>query len=275
MRCLKKPKFDVATIVKDCANSFRGEKKELFSTNALYIKEKSDAYDSYARMKEWEKIPKEDKVNGVISAKDMNTLYSEKFAKHMPERGAYYDKIMSLAVNGKCPICGIGQVSTLDHYLAKSLYPTYAVTPVNLIPTCKDCNHTKLDYEITSIESALFHPYYDNIDNVEWLCARVEKKETTIVAQYYVNPNLENNNLYLRLKNHFDTYKLGKAYAIQASTEIAENTMIWKRKYNEGKTELKSLLEECLKSRENYMKNTWNTALLRALIKNIEVFSDI
>ena len=51
--------------------------------------------------------------------------------------------LMSLANTGKCPICGIGQASTLDHYLAKTIYPTYAVTPYNLVPVCKDCNFAK------------------------------------------------------------------------------------------------------------------------------------
>lgn len=93
--------------------------------------------------------------------------------------------LMSLANTGKCPICGIGQASTLDHYLAKTIYPTYAVTPYNLVPVCKDCNFAKSD----SI-----------------------------------------------MREEFKTY-----------------------------------LTELLAAKESFQYNTWNTALLRALIENIDI----
>ena len=103
-----------------------------------------------------------------------------------------------------------------------------------------------------------------------------KKEEGSIVARYFVNPNIDNE-LYVRLKNHFEIYDLGQAYAVQAATEIAENVLLWKNKYIElGKESLIALLSEGLHSRETWMKNTWNTALLRALIDNVEVLrSDI
>ena len=77
---------------------------------------------------------------------------------------------------------------------------------------------------------------------------------------------------YSRLKKHFKTYRLGQAYAIQASTEIAENIILWKHKYKKlGKEVFVIFLKECLQSKECYMKNIWNTAFLRALINNIDV----
>ena len=49
-------------------------------------------------------------------------------------------KIKSIPKYNKCPFCGVGRVSTLDHYLPKTKYPTYAVTPVNLVACCAECN---------------------------------------------------------------------------------------------------------------------------------------
>ena len=272
MRHLPKPQFDVEKIVNDCAQSYKEDsKRKLFCKNALYIKEKSDYYDLCAEQGNWVNITKENTVNGIITVKEMVNLYKDKFAKHRPEREIYYDKIMSIAKNGKCPICGIGQVSTLDHYLAKTLYPTYTVTPYNLVPVCKDCNFNKHDFELLNNSDALLHPYYDDIDSFEWLCASLKKYDEGIVANYYINPNIEEN-LYSRLTKHFEIYHLGQAYAIQASTEIAENMSLWKNKYNDlGEKAFIMFLTECLQSRELYMKNTWSTALLRALINNVKV----
>ena len=44
---------------------------------------------------------------------------------------------------------------------------------------------------------------------------------------------------------------------------------LWKNKYNDlGEKAFIMFLTECLQSRELYMKNTWSTALLRALINS-------
>ena len=277
MRHLTKPNFNVKTIVEDCAASIQSaEKRKRFNDSSSYIQSKSDEYDSSAQLGEWESVSRETKVNGMIETKEMVSLYNDKFVKHSPEREQYYDKIMGLAINGKCPICSIGQVSTLDHYLAKTIYPTYAVTPINLVPVCRDCNTIKKDAPITANDEAPLHPYFDHIDDLIWLKASVERRESEFGISYYINPDIEviDSNLYLRLNSHFSLYGLSKAYATQATTEVAENISMWERKYNEwGKEVLQKHLQECLESKELYQRNTWNTALLRAIIENIDIFS--
>ena len=181
--------------------------------------------------------------------------------------------LMSLANTGKCPICGVGQASTLDHYLAKTIYPTYAVTPYNLVPVCKDCNFAKSD-SIMIPDSAPLHPYYDEVDSINWLKAQLIERDEGIVAEFSVSQDLQKSDvcLYQRLKRHMDLYHLNKAYAIQATTEIAENLPFWKKKYKEwGRKEFKTYLTELLAAKESFQYNTWNTALLRALIENIDV----
>ena len=67
----------------------------------------------------------------------------------------YYDKIKAIPKYSKCPFCGVGIVSTLDHYLPKTKYPTYALTPVNLIACCADCNKNKKSFEKIAIEQVI------------------------------------------------------------------------------------------------------------------------
>ena len=279
MRHLIKPEFDVKKIVEECSESYRDDdKRQQFNDNSEYIKRMSQEYDTHADSGDWIAIIREDMVNGVISVSEMKNLYEKKFAVHLDVRGKYYDKILNLAQGGKCPICGIGQVSNLDHYLAKSIYPTYAVTPVNLIPVCRDCNFYKLDKTINSNDDAPLHPYYEDVDEIEWLCAKITISEDTFVATYFINSLIGcyKPELYTRLCNHFTIYKLAMAYSTQATTEIAENLQFWKEKYFEwGELEFVNYLKDCLRSKEKHQKNTWNTALLRALINDIGIFSSL
>jgi HNH nuclease len=142
-----------------------------------------------------------------------------------------------------------------------------------LIPACKDCNSNKGNSPVNSKLSAPLHPYFDDVDNVIWLCADVVPKNNILVAQYYVNPEIEEVNveLYSRLCAHLDLYKLKHAYSVQASTEISENIGIWKKVYQlSGKQRLLQYLTECLQSYETAQKNTWKTALLRGIYNAVK-----
>lgn len=277
MKHLSKPQLAVNHILQDCATSYRPEtrggiKKKLLMSSK-YIQEASEVYDIEAQAGNWSSFCPHETVNSILSKDDMCDVYESKFVKSLAIRNKYYDYLMSLANTGKCPICGIGQVSTLDHYLAKTIYPTYTVTPYNLVPVCKDCNFEKLDARIDP-DCAPLHPYYDDVDSYIWLSAQISNKQGILVAEYFVNDELMEMDpvLFQRLKKHMQLYSLEKAYAIQAATEIAENVPFWKKKIVEwGDVGFSDYIHECLVSKEAFQRNTWNTALLRALLDNINV----
>ena len=174
MRHLQKPQLQIKDILEDCAASYRqgtrdGIKDKLRASIGV-ICDESRIYDNEAEQQNWSVFRPHAMVNSVLSKDDMCDVYDSKFVKAEKIKNKYYDHLMSLAKSGKCPICGIGQVSTLDHYLAKAIYPTYAVTPCNLVPVCKDCNFTKRDSALDPMCAPL-HAYYDDIDSVIWLKA--------------------------------------------------------------------------------------------------------
>jgi hypothetical protein len=62
-----------------------------------------------------------------------------------------------------CPACGEpGTPNTLDHYLPKTLYPHFCVTPLNLFPMCDACQELKDVKTGDAVTPRFFiHPYYD------------------------------------------------------------------------------------------------------------------
>lgn len=280
MKHLSKPQLSVTHILQDCATSYRPETrggiKQRLLLSSRHIQEASEIYDTAAQAGNWSTFCPHQTVNSILSKDDMCDVYESKFVKSLAIRNKYYDYLMSLATTGKCPICGIGQVSTLDHYLAKTIYPTYTVTPYNLVPVCKDCNFEKLDACIDP-DCAPLHPYYDDVDSYIWLGAQIFSKQGMLVAEFFVNDELMEMNpvLFQRLKKHMQLYSLEKAYAIQAATEIAENVPFWKKKIAEwGDVGFSDYLRECLLSKEAFQHNTWNTALLRALLDNLNALKE-
>jgi hypothetical protein len=82
---------------------------------------------------------------------DMTWLYKNKIVG-----SEIYDKIVSLS-GGRCPLCNMTRASTLDHTLPKAKFPWLAVTPLNLVAACKDCNTGKND----KVSEGTLSPYFD------------------------------------------------------------------------------------------------------------------
>lgn len=88
-------------------------------------------------------IPDTDKL---VFVDEMINLYEEDF-RSSPNSGKIgrdiYDYIKSLALDGLGPYCTTSKAGTVDHYLPKTKFPTYSITPANLVPCCGDCNLIK------------------------------------------------------------------------------------------------------------------------------------
>lgn len=276
MRRLNKPIFDVKEIVCDCAESIRDkDKKERIQNAAEKIFEESEKYDSFASEHKISEIKEHSDVNGTVTTDEMVFLYKNKFVGKPEVKEKYYDKIMLLS-NGKCPICDLGQVSNLDHYLPKSKYPTYAVTPYNLVPICRDCNIDKKDLSVTENELATFHPYYDEADSVIWLKAELKEENGGLIAVYSVNHEISDNTFLNRCENHIKTHGLEKRYCIESAREIADNYEDWKKCIlTYGIEEYKFRINDKIKSFETIYNNSWKVALYRALLDNIDIVESV
>lgn len=186
--------------------------------------------------------------------------------------GGYYDSIMS-NVNRICPFCGEGMPKNLDHFLPKSEYPFLAVTPDNLVPSCRDCNMEKNSDKPVNNEDVPLHPYYDEITDI-WLEVNLDFSQKEFIGFEYYNGFDASKNPVLsgRIDAHI------RVHGLQSNFETHANSMINSKKRNHLKTaeqsidELRKDLTTELISFELEDKNSWRSALYRSLIKNIDVY---
>lgn len=161
-------------------------------------------------------------VVGRLTKKQFVDLYELQMAKLGRPARTYYDKILADAPHRKCPLCGFGQATTLDHYLVKSRFPKYSVTPINLVPSCRDCQSEKHADIASVFEDQPLHPYFDpdRYFTRRWLFARVLQGPLPGLT-YYVDPQ----GIWLpperaRLETHFKVYGLNRRYGIEAAEEL-------------------------------------------------------
>ncbi len=193
-------------------------------------------------------------------------LYKNQLSKtNSYKHKKYYNEIVKIAKNGKCPYCSIGYVfpgnATLDHFLPKSKFPELSVSLINLVPCCMDCNKHKGEIFNEDEKQQFIQPYFDNINSERWLF--VEFNFNFSQLNYVIrNDNGLDDVLIDRIKFQFKKLKIYEKYEIQAIDELREKLNI----VNSDNSKLIALLEEFNDSynRINVL-NSWKKALYARL----------
>lgn len=156
-------------------------------------------------------------------------------------------------------------VSTLDHHLPKSHYPVLAVTPVNLVPACGDCNKAKLASLPRRPNEETLHPYFDDVESARWLYADVVEGPPAALRFRVAAPDHWDVILSDRVALHFQTLRLGTLYAAEGADEILNNRHQLRSIHAAGgkvlvQVEMEERATSCCEAR----LNGWRTAVYEA-----------
>lgn len=274
MNTLKVPLSDKSAkeIFEECASCFT-RKSEYMEVALSFVDGVEKCSNEYL-----EKVPHNisSLTNPSIDIKErkiIEKLYSQKFSHKGSIGRKYYDTIMGNA-NGRCPICGCGKTKNLDHFLPQSIFPLLCVTPINLIPTCRDCNMDKGDYSSVDYYEIPFHPYLDIMDE-KWIeCELFFFDDDTFQARYKNGYNkTKNPNKWKKYNIHMKLNDLDATFNCRAEEEIENMRKCYKSQLEEcGKYQLISVLQETMESAESADVNSWKSALYRALVREGDNF---
>lgn len=265
MRRLDKPTESAEDVFLDCISLVRNPnlKARLTACKDL-ITEAAAEFNNKVTTGEVHTIIRESLVNGNLTSKELENIYSRMLMKDSPCR-KLYDKLLSAPAYGTCPLCSHRLVTTIDHYLPKALYPRLAVVPINLIPACTDCNRKKLSTYPKSPEEETLHPYYDNIENETWLKARVLHSFPTVIQYEVYPPSKWDALLAGRVKYHFESLELNKFYSTLAAVELSHiNFRLNSILETSGAQGVHKYLLEAEETRSHDNLNSWQTAMYHA-----------
>jgi hypothetical protein len=270
MRSLPKPTDDVRSVLDLCANNVR---KRDFSTRLHSVSDIIEAAENDYEVKGENgslfTIAEAESVAGIVTKKEMENLYTGTFSRQRSKVRPIYDKIKSAPRNGICPLCSQRVVTQLDHYLPKTRHPALAVTPINLVPSCSDCNKEKLALQPTTSSEQTLHPYFDEVDDEIWLSARVVENSPPAIVFSATPPNTWSTVKYDRVRYHFETLCLGSLYSSNAGAELINIRFSLMRVAERGGTEnLKTHLAEQVEDRQTAERNSWQAAMYDALRKS-------
>ncbi len=201
----------------------------------------------------------------------MVALYDGRLASKAGPGRSIYSAIQLLPEDGRCPYCDHRDVSTLDHVLPKTLFPSLAVTPLNLVGSCKDCNKAKLAAAPTNSSDAVLHPYFEDISSKVWLRAKVVEQTICAVVFHVKAQSKWSDDLNERLRKQFETLGLARLYTQQAAREMSGIRRNLVRVYNAGGGGAAAVKRELKYQWESWSEessNSWKSALYNALHKN-------
>ena len=263
MKPLKKPDINKIEIYNDSCNSIKDKAKANKLLKYLYIyllnicdyqRIIQNNNDNDIRMP----IYMKNFVNYEDIKNDIKNLYKCLINNKKPKK--YYNRIMDNTNLRICPNCGVGVVSTLDHYLPKDKFSIFSVYPNNLIPCCKDCNTNK-----SNKLDRVIHPYFDDFSKYPWLYAKLNWQKYCI--NFYVDVPKEYTKYKLKIENSFKILRLNKLYSANAISEIIPYMQYLKEENLSCKD-----IEQELKIKYNMQNkvdvNSWKTALYRCLYED-------
>lgn len=269
MFAIDKPELDIDSVFDACVNSIKDQsvRKRILGTKS-YIRGSHKVYNIHAIYSLLYDLNDEHIGNTFCDATktELVKLYEQQLVKNKEGRKKY-DLLLQLAPDGICPFCGFAQASTLDHYLPKQKYPSFSISPLNLVPSCSDCNTGKNEDVAGNELEQIIHPYYDHaLFEEQWLFAFVNN---TIPASltFFTRPPVHWQQVNRdRVKSHFKDFKLARRFSVQVATEISilKYELAYDFDISQGAGVKQALMNKQSASSKVYI-NWWKTAMYQAL----------
>lgn len=177
-----------------------------------------------------------------------------------------------------CLLCGVRTTFELDHFLPKSIFWIYAITPKNLLPSCSECNKLKSEKNPHDPENRFIHPFFDDLhSDFPWLRSVIVFEQEVPTVQFYIEPDPAwSAALRTRVMNHFEKLELSNLYSKTAEPTVRSMRVELARLWISGGDEIGGLLvRDRLLDRHKssiieYSINHWTSATFAALANSEE-----
>lgn len=179
----------------------------------------------------------------------------------------------------RCPFCGLGEASTLDHYFPKEQHPQFSVFSRNLIPCCSPCNtrKSKLVVDEATDVRLFLHPYFDEVPNTSFVRLSVTLLPTALSLSFGLyKPSGMTTKTFQHLQSHFRQLRLADRYRTMSLEHLRERRRALARFYGPAR-DAERVAAELRQNAEDFEcdfgPNHWRAILYRTLAAK-EAFCD-
>ncbi|HBE9333760.1 TPA: HNH endonuclease [Clostridioides difficile] len=278
---LDRPSKTIEDFYLDMIKNMHNNNKNGFKKNRLIgIKDKLISEENkYIELGEKEELYKlirhENVVNGtyIVSAEEMTLLYESNFVKGTKTNNfgrEVYDYLKNRAKDDLCPYCSIRRVRQIDHYMPKAHFPKFAVTPINLVPICKECNEDKKDKSYSAVEEMFIHPYFEDVNHFEWLKCYVDEGSWPITFKYEVEVRNDSYELLRkRIHKQYEELKIYEEFESKSIRYFRERVRSINEEYEiSGIDAIRKSFKREEESIRKENLNSWRACMYSALLNS-------
>ncbi len=174
-----------------------------------------------------------------------------------------------------CQNCTINSINSFDHFLPKGEFPEFSMNPLNLFPSCTECNSKKGTQWRDDLGNRTFlNLYLDILPSERYLITDLTFEDNVVKVDFSLeNPGIDAV-LFDRISNHYNQLNLLYRFRLESDKIITEliNTV---KPANEilSKDQIVSItLETERKNRGVFGSNYWKSLLKEDLIQQNEFF---
>lgn len=286
MYLLKLPRYKIEDFYEEMLEGRHNNTKNQFLRSRLlsvhsFLQDAQSNYETLAKNQQLYTIQENETINipsnveleesipRTITIKEMEKVYTN-FLVEKPDSikigRKVYDSILTNTYYNLCPYCSHRDVKTVDHYLPKTKFASFSITPLNLLPSCSDCNKDKLDNYNLQEDKMLIHPYFEDIRNQTWLYCEVVDYTWPITFSYSVSESISDAILKSRINYQFELLKLGKLYADNATREFNNRVKLLVKEYKSNPSnKALDFINSNLETYKIENPNSWQTKMFEAL----------
>nr|WP_152992636.1 HNH endonuclease [Nonomuraea pusilla] len=209
------------------------------------------------------------------SADDLSKALRDNFA--LLDRGRPLESLREYIFSGarindfQCPLCGRTQVSSLDHFLPKEVFPEFSILADNLVPVCERCNRLKGIECDRSNGLLMLHAYFDTFPNDELLHLDIEFSLSVEIAYSLHQSVSVSDQLFERILKHYSVLNLLEFYQVEAIAEMTDQMELYDETYRStGGAGMRRLLASLSRGAEKRGVNHWKSVLYRDLGRSDE-----
>lgn len=177
--------------------------------------------------------------------------------------------------NSLCPYCSIGEANSLDHIIPKTVMPVLSDNPKNLIPCCSSCNSKKSNTWFADGNWDYINLYLDDVPVEQYLFVNLSKEKETIRVKFYLDDcNGIDEELYLKISNHYKKLNLCRRFEQYSFHEISETAILVKQ-FSKllGDEKCKEIiLATSLEFQNRFGSNYWKAILRKECCVNDSIY---
>ncbi len=169
----------------------------------------------------------------------------------------------------RCPYCGFGAITDLDHHLPRSTYKCLAIYSRNLVPVCHTCNNKKRAVAGADANNQFLHAYFEDLPEEEFLRAIVEAGAQGFRVRFEVfQCQGLSDDAYQRISFQVTRLELNRRYAAEVNDYLGSLETSFEDAFSADQNGAKVkdfLLRSAESVKSRFGLNHWKTALLKGL----------